>query len=219
MRDIDLIVVLTQTDGEYDDEVKQGGAAQAEKYRGRQVTVAEIGFTKDGIGGQIRAAGLPANPRIGVYVVSHAFSGIFGGYYIQGVNPDRLAGFISDLLEPITSPQSHPDLKKVVLMGCSLGGDGVNDKDITAENGSYLQRFCFCLRTDNLEPKVAGFDSFVTILRSGEHGGRKSLTPGTDPKPMKHKSRKTHKKFYVRRVGGIVSLTLAEWSDKPEWQG
>jgi hypothetical protein len=36
---------------------------------------------------------------------------------------------------------------------------------------------------------------------------------------MKHKGRKEHKKFYVRRAGGILSLNLAEWSDKPEWQG
>jgi hypothetical protein len=223
MRDLDLIVILTQTDGEHDAEITDGTEALYQRNLSKATKVLKVGFTQAlKVDEKLDAKGLPDSPAIGIYVIGHAFrENLFGKTFaFQGIKAEQLSGYIAKLVQ---ESFKDPKLMKVVLLGCVLGGGAEEDESkVAAGKGSYLQTFCLCLGKDHrLSPKVAGWDSYVTIVREEGGGaapddrGRKSVSPQKKNKPMKEASRTKHKKYYVWREGKVAALEAAEWSDKP----
>lgn len=216
MRDLDLIIILTQTDGEYDDEVKQGTEALYARNVGKATKVVKVGFTQSLVVEKaLDLEGLPESPKVGIYVVGHAFSDfVSGGAAFQGINAKQFADYVAKLV-PDTEPK--PQLMKVVLLGCSMaGGAEAEASKVTEEHGSYVQSFCKRLAAHALEPKVAGWDSYISIVRNDKSPfyGRKRMQSGKNT-PVDDSFRETHKFFYQCQEGSVAKLTLAQWSDKP----
>lgn len=219
MKGVKLIIILHESGdaGREDKEVSEGARALASKSAGKAIILVNI-TGKVGLEPDIpELKGFANEPNItvGVYVIAHAYSVNWGnpsaGSTFPFITADGLCAYVASFLKKLDSPV----LKKVCLLGCNIAA-GSNPDD--AVNGSYLQRFCERLGSiHNITPKVAGWDSYVSIYddkNSTNYGRKKIKNDKGKSAVVTLEIREKHKFVYVYRQNSVAKLELAGWSDK-----
>lgn len=184
-----------------DTEIFPGGEALYEKYIARampaeRVTLIQVDYRDKKTISYARGTmrGPTKDGTTGVYIFGHGGDGMVGG-----LSPTELASLIKTDL-------TIDSIFKLALVSCA---SAVSNSD----EGPFLKQFCEALRKEQLYPKVAGWDGYITICSSTtDHEVYAPLTEEETKTALKGQKYTKHEmgKIPDRLFGRKVARTAAK---------
>jgi|GEM_PF-3502517 hypothetical protein len=248
-----IIVLVPPFDGtnqDLRDEAINGAKALFTRYSAgaksgnvREVTLLQLDNAVDAdadrSGGQLdgrlqrTAHGSVGNDRpqdVGRYIIGH-FS-----HLSMTVGPwraERLALFVKNLMQMLNCSE----IRKLALVACNDAEEQLELMD--APEKSYVEQFAKYLGQNGFRPKIAGWDSFVSILYEGTphvskkekkrnepaHFGRKIIQHARHNKLSTPTARNAHKMFFQWVIpdddpenAHVAIQEHSGWTDNPEFK-
>lgn len=146
-----------------DDEAKLGSAALVERNRSKgcrivqvEVEVLFMGFKDSKVVPNyvVGDATPPKDDNVGVYIVGHGTSD-----GILGCDGDRLADVFKLL--------KIPKVRKMCLLACAIAAEKEDTGGKAAKQKRAIEEICEDLGKAGFDPKIAGWDDFVTVCAAG----------------------------------------------------